>query len=192
MELSDYLKVVRRRWRLIAISLLAVVALSAILTVRATPQYQSDARLFVSTTDQSAIEAFQGGNFAIQRVGSYADLVNGQELASRVIDSLDLSVSPAMLSSKITATVVPDTVILEISTTDASPQQAQEVHAFLRGVVAARDARIAGSLPLLYGGSVQPDNAAELFAQPDVDGGLVGGASLAAGDFLAIARAAAG
>ena len=74
----------------------------------------------------------------------------------------------------------------------ASPQQAQEVHAFLRGVVAARDARIAGSLPLLYGGSVKPDNAAELFAQPDVDGGLVGGASLVAGDFLAIARAAAG
>lgn len=73
----------------------------------------------------------------------------------------------------------------------ASPEQAQEVHAFIRGVVATRDARIAGSLPLLYGGSVKPDNAAELFAQPDVDGGLVGGASLVASDFLAIARAAA-
>jgi triosephosphate isomerase len=73
----------------------------------------------------------------------------------------------------------------------ASPQQAQEVHGFVRGVVAARDARIAGLLPLLYGGSVKPDNAAELFAQPDVDGGLVGGASLVADDFLAIARAAA-
>lgn len=74
----------------------------------------------------------------------------------------------------------------------ASPQQAQDVHAFIRGVVATRDARIADSLPLLYGGSVKPDNAAELFAQPDVDGGLVGGASLVAADFLAIARAAAG
>ncbi len=73
----------------------------------------------------------------------------------------------------------------------ASPQQAQDVHAFIRGVLATRDARIAGSLPLLYGGSVKPDNAAELFAQPDVDGGLVGGASLVASDFLAIARAAA-
>ena len=73
----------------------------------------------------------------------------------------------------------------------ASPQQAQEVHAFIRGVVGARDARIAGLLPLLYGGSVKPDNAAELFAQPDVDGGLVGGASLVASDFLDIARAAA-
>ncbi|KQN98409.1 triosephosphate isomerase [Stenotrophomonas sp. Leaf70] len=74
----------------------------------------------------------------------------------------------------------------------ASPEQAQAVHAFIRGVVAGRDARIADSLPILYGGSVKPDNAAELFAQPDVDGGLVGGASLVAADFLAIARAAAG
>ena len=72
----------------------------------------------------------------------------------------------------------------------ASPEQAQAVNAFIRGVVKGRDARIADSLPLLYGGSVKPDNAAELFAQADVDGGLVGGASLVAGDFLAIARAA--
>lgn len=73
----------------------------------------------------------------------------------------------------------------------ATPEQAQEVHAFIRGEISQRDARIGGSLPILYGGSVKPDNAAELFAQPDVDGGLVGGASLKAEDFLAIARAAA-
>lgn len=73
----------------------------------------------------------------------------------------------------------------------ASTEQAQAVHAFLRGVVARRDARIADSLPLLYGGSCKPDNAAALFSQPDVDGGLIGGASLAADDFLAIVAAAA-
>ncbi len=73
----------------------------------------------------------------------------------------------------------------------ASKEQAQQVHAFIRGEVAKVDARIADSLPILYGGSVKPDNAAELFAQPDVDGGLVGGASLVAADFLAIAKAAA-
>ena len=73
----------------------------------------------------------------------------------------------------------------------ATPEQAQAVHAFIRGEVAARDARIADSLPLLYGGSVKPDNAAELFAKADIDGGLIGGASLVAADFLAIARAAA-
>ena len=73
----------------------------------------------------------------------------------------------------------------------ATPEQAQEVHAFIRGEISGCDARIAGSLPIVYGGSVKPDNAAELFAQPDVDGGLVGGASLKAEDFLAIVRAAA-
>jgi triosephosphate isomerase (TIM) len=72
----------------------------------------------------------------------------------------------------------------------ASPAQAQAVHAFIRGEVAARDATIAGSLPILYGGSCKPDNAVELFAQPDVDGGLIGGASLVASDFLAIVAAA--
>ena len=73
----------------------------------------------------------------------------------------------------------------------ASPEQAQAVHAFIRGEVAARDAKIAGLLSILYGGSAKPGNAAALFAQPDVDGGLIGGASLIAGDFLAIAAAAA-
>jgi len=73
----------------------------------------------------------------------------------------------------------------------ASPEQAQAVHAFIRGEVASRNAKIAGSLPILYGGSVKPDNAKALFSQPDVDGGLVGGASLVARDFLAIAQAAA-
>lgn len=74
----------------------------------------------------------------------------------------------------------------------ATPDQAQAVHAFIRGEVAARDATIAGSLSILYGGSCKPDNAAELFSQPDVDGGLIGGASLVASDFLAIVAAARG
>jgi triosephosphate isomerase len=73
----------------------------------------------------------------------------------------------------------------------ATPEQAQQVHAFIRGQVAAVDAKIASLLPILYGGSAKPDNAAALFSQPDVDGGLIGGASLVAEDFLAIARAMA-
>lgn len=73
----------------------------------------------------------------------------------------------------------------------ASPEQAQEVHAFLRSEVAGLDARIAGSLRILYGGSVKPGNAGALFGQPDIDGGLIGGASLVAEDFLAIIDAAA-
>jgi triosephosphate isomerase len=73
----------------------------------------------------------------------------------------------------------------------ASPQQAQDAHAFIRGRVAAHDASIAAGLRILYGGSVKASNAAELFGMPDVDGGLVGGASLKAEEFLAIWSAAA-
>jgi len=74
----------------------------------------------------------------------------------------------------------------------ATSQQAEEAHAFIRGRVAAKDGNIAAALPILYGGSVKAGNAAELFAMPDVDGGLVGGASLVATDFAAIWRAARG
>ena len=72
----------------------------------------------------------------------------------------------------------------------ASPEQAQQVHAFIRSKLKAEDAMIAGLTRLLYGGSVKAANAAELFAQPDVDGGLVGGACLQASDFLGIYSAA--
>ncbi len=72
----------------------------------------------------------------------------------------------------------------------ATPEQAQEVHAFIRSKVAARDAKIADLVRVLYGGSVKPANAAELFACKDVDGGLIGGAALASADFLAICAAA--
>jgi triosephosphate isomerase len=71
----------------------------------------------------------------------------------------------------------------------ASSEQAQAVHAFLRSRVAARDAGVAGRMAMLYGGSVKPDNAAELFSMPDIDGGLIGGASLKSEDFLAIGNA---
>jgi triosephosphate isomerase len=72
----------------------------------------------------------------------------------------------------------------------ASPQQAQEVHAFIRGHLAQQNAKIADEVRILYGGSVNAGNAAELFAMPDVDGGLIGGASLKAEEFLAILAAA--
>lgn len=72
----------------------------------------------------------------------------------------------------------------------ATPAQAQEVHAAIRAQLVRSDATAAAQVRVLYGGSVKPGNAAELFAQADIDGGLIGGASLAAGDFLAICAAA--
>jgi triosephosphate isomerase len=71
----------------------------------------------------------------------------------------------------------------------ATSQQAQDVHAFLRARLAAKGAAVA-DIPVLYGGSVKPENAEELFRQPDIDGGLIGGASLKDQDFLAICKAA--
>jgi triosephosphate isomerase len=72
----------------------------------------------------------------------------------------------------------------------ATPQQAQEVHAAIRAQLAQEDQRIADGVRLLYGGSVKAENAAELFGMADIDGGLIGGASLKANDFGAICRAA--
>ncbi|WP_457676779.1 triose-phosphate isomerase [Thiolapillus sp.] len=72
----------------------------------------------------------------------------------------------------------------------ATPEQAQEVHAFIRQRIAQSSASVAEGLRILYGGSMKPDNAAELLAKPDIDGGLIGGASLKAEDFLGICTAA--
>lgn len=72
----------------------------------------------------------------------------------------------------------------------ASPEQAQEMHAFIRKTIAdAYNASVADDVSILYGGSVKPNNAAEIFSKPDVDGGLIGGASLVASDFVAIIEA---
>jgi triosephosphate isomerase len=73
----------------------------------------------------------------------------------------------------------------------ATPEQAQAVHAFIRGKLAARDQGVADHVVIQYGGSVKAANAAELMAKPDIDGGLIGGASLVADEFVAICRAAA-
>ena len=72
----------------------------------------------------------------------------------------------------------------------ATPEQAQDVHRYIRSVLAGHDASVAENVQILYGGSVKGDNAAGLFGMPDIDGGLIGGASLKPADFLAIARAA--
>jgi triosephosphate isomerase len=72
----------------------------------------------------------------------------------------------------------------------ATPEQAEDVHRHIRMLLAGRDGSIAGKTPILYGGSVKGDNAVGLLSMPDIDGGLIGGASLKANEFLAIAAAA--
>lgn len=128
MELRDYLRIARRRWLLILGSVIATVAVAALVTSQTTPQYASTARVFISTTPSNSTDAYQGGLFSEQRVSSYADLISGLELSQRVIDELKLDMSAGTLASKINAAVVPDTVVLKITVTDPSPIQAQRIN----------------------------------------------------------------
>ena len=127
MELGDYLRIIRRQWRLIVVCLLMAVGVAALLTLQVTPRYASTSRLFVSTPGSDTSAAYQGGLFSQQRVASYADLVTGDEIAQRVIDKLGLHASASELSSQISATVVPETVILDVTVTDPNPRMAQRL-----------------------------------------------------------------
>ena len=135
---------------------------------------------------------------AAQSVGLVPVLCVGETLAERdagqtmaVVERQLAAVIERCGVGALVAAVVAYEPVWAIGTgVTASPAQAQEVHAAIRGMVARQDADVAAGLRILYGGSVKPQNAAELFEQADVDGGLIGGAALVADDFLAICRAA--
>ncbi len=110
--------------------------------------------------------------------------------AAVVSRQLDAVIDRAGVAALASAVVAYEPVWAIGTGVTASPAQAQEVHAAIRKRVADLDAGLAEGLRILYGGSVKPQNAAELFAQDDIDGGLIGGAALVADDFLAICQAA--
>jgi triosephosphate isomerase len=121
-----------------------------------------------------------GETLAQREAGQTADVV-GEQLAA-VLELL-----PADAVEKIVVAYEP---VWAIGTgKNATPEMAQEVHASLRAQLRARNAEAAERVAILYGGSMKPENARELLAQPDIDGGLIGGAALKAQDFLAIIRA---
>lgn len=110
-----------------------------------------------------------------------------KEFVKQQLDALFAVVSPAQLST----VVIAYEPIWAIGTgVTASPQQAQDMHAYIRAELKAVSEDAANNVRLLYGGSVKPDNAEELFGQTDIDGGLIGGASLKPEDFSAICAAA--
>jgi triosephosphate isomerase len=123
-------------------------------------------------------------------VGESLDVREAGNVESFVAAQLD-AVVEALSVEELSKTVVAYEPIWAIGTgKTASPQQAQEVHEFIRTYFAKVSVELAQGLRILYGGSVKPDNAETLFAQPDVDGGLIGGASLKAEDFISICQAA--
>lgn len=154
----------------------------------------SERRLLLNEGDDVVIRKFaaaqSGGLLPVlclgetleQREAGLTAEVVGRQLGS-VVDALGIEVF-------VRAVVAYEPVWAIGTGLTASPGQAQEVHEAIRGRLAAESAEIAGGVRILYGGSVKAANAADLFRMPDIDGGLVGGASLNADEFGAICRAA--
>ena len=154
----------------------------------------SERRTFHNESDdliaQKTVRALKSGLTPIvcvgesleQRESGNTDVVVGGQ-----IDAVLATVAPEDLA-KIVVAYEPVWAIGTGKT--ATPQMAQDVHAMLRGKMRAKNPAAAETVQILYGGSMKPDNARELLSMPDIDGGLIGGASLKSADFLAIVRAA--
>ncbi len=140
------------------------------------------ARKFLAAQSQGLIPILCVGETLEERERSHTIQVVSRQLTA----VLDLAGATALR----TAVIAYEPVWAIGTGKNATPAQAQEVHAHIRTAIAGRDAKIAADVRILYGGSVKAANAHELFAMPDVDGGLVGGASLKADEFLKICASA--
>lgn len=154
----------------------------------------SERRLILGDSEEQVVRKFA----AAQAAGLVPVLCVGETLEQReagetlaVVERQLDSVIDALGVAVLSSAVVAYEPVWAIGTgLTASPEQAQDVHAAIRARIAGKDADVAGALRILYGGSVKAANAADLFGMPDIDGGLVGGASLNADEFGAICRAA--
>lgn len=153
----------------------------------------SERRAIYGESDELVAEKFA----AAQAAGLTPILCVGETLAEResgitetvVARQMDAVIAKCGVASLAKAVVAYEPVWAIGTGVTASPEQAQAVHAFIRAKVRGLDAGVADGLVIQYGGSMKPGNAVELLGQPDIDGGLIGGAALNAEEFLAICRA---
>lgn len=153
----------------------------------------SERRAIYGESSQLVAEKFvaaqQAGLLPILCVGETLEQRESNVTEAVVAEQLDAVISLAGVQALRNAVVAYEPVWAIGTGKTASSAQAQAVHEFIRKRVAAQDSQIAAGLCILYGGSVKANNATELFAMPDIDGGLIGGAALVADEFLAICRA---
>jgi succinoglycan biosynthesis transport protein ExoP len=117
-----------RMWWILAITVIAGFLAGILATTLATPEYTATTRLFVSAAGgSSSSESESGGLFSVQRTESYAHMITTEQIAQRVIDQLKLPMSARELSSKVTAAIVPRTVLFDVSATDPSPDRAADI-----------------------------------------------------------------
>jgi triosephosphate isomerase len=154
----------------------------------------SERRSIYGESDEDVAQKFKvaqaGGLVPVLCVGETLEEREAGTTESVVARQIDAVLNVVGISGFVRAVIAYEPVWAIGTGKTATPEQAQEVHQFIRDKLAGQDQQVADALRVLYGGSMNPGNAADLIAKPDIDGGLIGGASLKADSFLAICQAA--
>lgn len=196
MHVREAYAALRAAWWLPLIGVVVGAGAALLTSLLQTSLYTSSTQLFVSTRGAaSTSDAFQGSQFSQERVTSYARLLTGEELASRIADRLDLEQTPLELSEQITATAVPDTVLIDVAVIDSSAEQAQRiadaVGSEFTSFVAELETTDDGSPSLVQVRVTDPPEVSDAPSSPQTARNVVLGAlvGLLVGTGLAILRA---
>ena len=150
----------------------------------------SERRSYYGDTNASVaaryVQAQEQGIIPVLCVGETLEQREQDQTFAVINEQLDAVINLAGIASLSKAVIAYEPVWAIGTGKTATDEQAQEVHQYIRQYIAAKDQAIADKVQILYGGSAKPDNSKGLFAQPDIDGGLIGGASLEAESFLKI------
>ncbi len=161
MEPNEVLRAVRSRWWVVIAGLLVGLAAASGVSKAMTPQYSSESRLFVSAASADPTVAYDVSLLSAGRIASYSEILTSQTLASRVVDTLALPMTPAQLAKEISVTSVPDTVILDVTVKDSSPTRARDIavaldNAFVAQVTALESAPAATAPAATTPGATTP------------------------------------